>query len=173
MCRALKKLCDPEGRSPVAGGGCVSTGTRAELGQSWVALPEPARPCPPHGQFRTVQLRNHCRPWPSLGRASEAFERVSPHPQPRRGGCAVWPRGCCRPAFPAGRPPPAPPWFPSLSGRGPPCAGLSGPLPATGLSDEEDQKPVRLPLKVPVELQPRSNRAWARVQSLAQNPRLR
>lgn len=42
-----------------------------------------------------------------------------------------------------------------------------------GLSDEEDQKPVRLPLKVPVELQPRSNQAWARVQSLAQNPRLR
>lgn len=43
----------------------------------------------------------------------------------------------------------------------------------TGLSDEEDQKPVRLPLKVPVELQPRNNHAWARVQSLAQNPRLR
>lgn len=43
----------------------------------------------------------------------------------------------------------------------------------SGLSDEEDQKPVRLPLKVPVELQPRNNHAWARVQSLAQNPRLR
>uniref|UniRef100_A0A452V8S5 Protein cramped-like n=1 Tax=Ursus maritimus TaxID=29073 RepID=A0A452V8S5_URSMA len=53
------------------------------------------------------------------------------------------------------------------------CARLSRPLPVTGLSDEEDQKPVRLPLKVPVELQPRNNHAWARVQSLAQNPRLR
>uniref|UniRef100_A0A8C7UTS4 Protein cramped-like n=1 Tax=Oncorhynchus mykiss TaxID=8022 RepID=A0A8C7UTS4_ONCMY len=41
------------------------------------------------------------------------------------------------------------------------------------LSDEEDQKPVRLPLKVAVELQPRSNHSWARVQSLAHNPRLR
>lgn len=46
-------------------------------------------------------------------------------------------------------------------------------LLSSGLSDEEDQKPVRLPLKVPVELQPRNNHAWARVQSLAQNPRLR
>lgn len=45
-------------------------------------------------------------------------------------------------------------------------------LPA-GVSDEEDQKPVRLPLKVAVELQPRSNHSWARVQSLAHNPRLR
>lgn len=42
-----------------------------------------------------------------------------------------------------------------------------------GVSDEEDQKPVRLPLKVAVELQPRSNYSWARVQSLAHNPRLR
>lgn len=42
-----------------------------------------------------------------------------------------------------------------------------------GVSDEEDQKPVRLPLKVAVELQPRSNHSWARVQSLAHNPRLR
>ncbi|KAM5152986.1 protein cramped-like [Mantella aurantiaca] len=50
---------------------------------------------------------------------------------------------------------------------------LCDPEGKTGLSDEEDQKPVRLPLKVPVELQPRSNQAWARVQSLAQNPRLR
>uniref|UniRef100_A0AAY4BLI2 Protein cramped-like n=1 Tax=Denticeps clupeoides TaxID=299321 RepID=A0AAY4BLI2_9TELE len=41
------------------------------------------------------------------------------------------------------------------------------------LSDEEDQKPVRLPLKVAVELQPRNNHSWARVQSLAHNPRLR
>lgn len=46
-------------------------------------------------------------------------------------------------------------------------------LLSSGISDEEDQKPVRLPLKVPVELQPRNNHAWARVQSLAQNPRLR
>lgn len=43
----------------------------------------------------------------------------------------------------------------------------------SGVSDEEDQKPVRLPLKVAVELQPRSNHSWARVQSLAHNPRLR
>ncbi|CAI9570926.1 unnamed protein product, partial [Staurois parvus] len=50
---------------------------------------------------------------------------------------------------------------------------LCDPEGKTGLSDEEDQKPVRLPLKVPIELQPRSNQAWARVQSLAQNPRLR
>lgn len=44
---------------------------------------------------------------------------------------------------------------------------------SAGVSDEEDQKPVRLPLKVAVELQPRSNHSWARVQSLAYNPRLR
>lgn len=44
---------------------------------------------------------------------------------------------------------------------------------SAGVSDEEDQKPVRLPLKVAVELQPRSNHSWARVQSLAHNPRLR
>ncbi|XP_063790731.1 protein cramped-like isoform X2 [Pseudophryne corroboree] len=50
---------------------------------------------------------------------------------------------------------------------------LCDPEGKTGLSDEEDQKPVRLPLKVPVELQPRNNQAWVRVQSLAQNPRLR
>ncbi|KAM4631857.1 protein cramped-like isoform 2-T2 [Discoglossus pictus] len=50
---------------------------------------------------------------------------------------------------------------------------LCDPEGKTGLSDEEDQRPVRLPLKVPVELQPRNNQAWARVQSLAQNPRLR
>ncbi|XP_040296080.1 protein cramped-like isoform X2 [Bufo bufo] len=50
---------------------------------------------------------------------------------------------------------------------------LCDPEGKTGLSDEEDQKPVRLPLRVPIELQPRNNQAWARVQSLAQNPRLR
>ncbi|XP_075035603.1 protein cramped-like isoform X2 [Mixophyes fleayi] len=50
---------------------------------------------------------------------------------------------------------------------------LCDPEGKTGLSDEEDQKPVRLPLKVPIELQPRNNQAWARVQTLAQNPRLR
>ncbi|XP_075686495.1 protein cramped-like isoform X2 [Rhinoderma darwinii] len=50
---------------------------------------------------------------------------------------------------------------------------LCDPEGKTGLSDEEDQKPVRLPLKVPVEVLPRNNQAWARVQSLAQNPRLR
>ena len=55
------------------------------------------------------------------------------------------------------------------------CAHTDGAkaLSVAGLSDEEDQKPVRLPLRVPVELQPRNNHAWARVQSLAQNPRLR
>ena len=46
-------------------------------------------------------------------------------------------------------------------------------LSPLGVSDEEDQKPVRLPLKVAVELQPRSNHSWTRVQSLAHNPRLR
>uniref|UniRef100_A0A3B4AQ40 Protein cramped-like n=1 Tax=Periophthalmus magnuspinnatus TaxID=409849 RepID=A0A3B4AQ40_9GOBI len=40
------------------------------------------------------------------------------------------------------------------------------------VSDEEDQKPVRLPLKMAVELQPRTSYSWARVQSLAHNPRL-
>ncbi|XP_053327872.1 protein cramped-like [Spea bombifrons] len=50
---------------------------------------------------------------------------------------------------------------------------LCEPEGKTGVSDEEDLKPVRLPLKLPVELQPRNNQAWARVQSLAQNPRLR
>ncbi|XP_030893379.1 protein cramped-like isoform X2 [Leptonychotes weddellii] len=53
------------------------------------------------------------------------------------------------------------------------CRALKKLCDPDGLSDEEDQKPVRLPLKVPVELQPRNNHAWARVQSLAQNPRLR
>uniref|UniRef100_A0A5G2QIV6 Protein cramped-like n=1 Tax=Sus scrofa TaxID=9823 RepID=A0A5G2QIV6_PIG len=57
--------------------------------------------------------------------------------------------------------------------KAPMCRALKKLCDPEGLSDEEDQKPVRLPLKVPVELQPRSNRAWARVQSLAQNPRLR
>ena len=41
------------------------------------------------------------------------------------------------------------------------------------MSEEEDQRPARLPLKVAVELQPRTNHSWARVQSLAHNPRLR
>lgn len=49
----------------------------------------------------------------------------------------------------------------------------SSPHVLAGVSDEEDQKPVRLPLKVAVELQPRSNYSWARVQNLAHNPRLR
>lgn len=49
----------------------------------------------------------------------------------------------------------------------------SPPHVPAGVSDEEDQKPVRLPLKVAVELQPRSNYSWARVQNLAHNPRLR
>nr|KAF6489153.1 cramped chromatin regulator-like protein 1 [Molossus molossus] len=53
------------------------------------------------------------------------------------------------------------------------CRALKKLCDPDGLSDEEDQKPVRLPLRVPVELQPRNNHAWARVQSLAQNPRLR
>ncbi|XP_055991194.1 protein cramped-like isoform X1 [Sorex fumeus] len=57
--------------------------------------------------------------------------------------------------------------------KAPMCRALKKLCDPEGLSDEEDQKPVRLPLRVPVELQPRSNHAWARVQSLAQNPRLR
>uniref|UniRef100_A0A8C6QZ75 Protein cramped-like n=1 Tax=Nannospalax galili TaxID=1026970 RepID=A0A8C6QZ75_NANGA len=57
--------------------------------------------------------------------------------------------------------------------KAPMCRALKKLCDPDGLSDEEDQKPVRLPLKVPLELQPRNNHAWARVQSLAQNPRLR
>ncbi|NXD69630.1 CRML protein, partial [Eolophus roseicapillus] len=57
--------------------------------------------------------------------------------------------------------------------KAPMCRALKKLCDPDGVSDEEDQKPVRLPLKVPVELQPRNNHAWARVQSLAQNPRLR
>ncbi|XP_063510915.1 protein cramped-like isoform X4 [Pongo pygmaeus] len=57
--------------------------------------------------------------------------------------------------------------------KAPMCRALKKLCDPDGLSDEEDQKPVRLPLKVPIELQPRNNHAWARVQSLAQNPRLR
>nr|XP_056722363.1 protein cramped-like [Euleptes europaea] len=57
--------------------------------------------------------------------------------------------------------------------KAPMCRALKKLCDPDGFSDEEDQKPVRLPLKVPVELQPRNNHAWARVQSLAQNPRLR
>ncbi|XP_007528070.2 protein cramped-like [Erinaceus europaeus] len=57
--------------------------------------------------------------------------------------------------------------------KAPMCRALKKLCDPDGLSDEEDQKPVRLPLRVPVELQPRNNHAWARVQSLAQNPRLR
>nr|XP_006130093.1 protein cramped-like isoform X2 [Pelodiscus sinensis] len=57
--------------------------------------------------------------------------------------------------------------------KAPMCRALKKLCDPDGISDEEDQKPVRLPLRVPVELQPRNNHAWARVQSLAQNPRLR
>lgn len=57
--------------------------------------------------------------------------------------------------------------------KAPMCRALKKLCDPDGVSDEEDQKPVRLPLRVPVELQPRNNHAWARVQSLAQNPRLR
>ncbi|XP_078415181.1 protein cramped-like isoform X1 [Cetorhinus maximus] len=55
----------------------------------------------------------------------------------------------------------------------PMCRALKKICDPEGISDEEDQKPVRLPLKVLLELLPRSNYTWARVQSLAQNPRLR
>ncbi|XP_048465486.1 protein cramped-like isoform X1 [Rhincodon typus] len=55
----------------------------------------------------------------------------------------------------------------------PTCRALKKICDPEGISDEEDQKPVRLPLKVLLELLPRSNYTWARVQSLAQNPRLR
>ncbi|KAM9745231.1 protein cramped-like isoform 2-T2 [Menidia menidia] len=57
--------------------------------------------------------------------------------------------------------------------KAPMCRALKKLCDPEGVSDEEDQKPVRLPLKVAVELQPRSNHSWARVQSLAHNPRLR
>lgn len=57
--------------------------------------------------------------------------------------------------------------------KAPMCRALKKICDPDGVSDEEDQKPVRLPLKVAVELQPRSNHSWARVQSLAHNPRLR
>ncbi|KAM4535410.1 protein cramped-like isoform 1-T1 [Fundulus diaphanus] len=57
--------------------------------------------------------------------------------------------------------------------KAPMCRALKKLCDPDGVSDEEDQKPVRLPLKMAVELQPRSNHSWARVQSLAHNPRLR
>ncbi|XP_029365209.1 protein cramped-like isoform X2 [Echeneis naucrates] len=57
--------------------------------------------------------------------------------------------------------------------KAPMCRALKKLCDPDGVSDEEDQKPVRLPLKVALELQPRSNHSWARVQSLAHNPRLR
>ncbi|XP_056143353.1 protein cramped-like [Lampris incognitus] len=57
--------------------------------------------------------------------------------------------------------------------KAPMCRALKKLCDPDGISDEEDQKPVRLPLRVAVELQPRSNHSWARVQSLAHNPRLR
>uniref|UniRef100_A0A3P8W890 Protein cramped-like n=1 Tax=Cynoglossus semilaevis TaxID=244447 RepID=A0A3P8W890_CYNSE len=57
--------------------------------------------------------------------------------------------------------------------KAPMCRALKKLCDPDGVSDEEDQKPVRLPLKVAVELQPRSNHSWIRVQSLAHNPRLR
>ncbi|KAI5097239.1 protein cramped-like isoform X1 [Silurus meridionalis] len=57
--------------------------------------------------------------------------------------------------------------------KAPMCRALKKLCDPDGVSDEEDQKPVRLPLKVAVELQPRTNYSWARVQSLAHNPRLR
>ncbi|KAM3598912.1 uncharacterized protein V6R79_024117 [Siganus canaliculatus] len=57
--------------------------------------------------------------------------------------------------------------------KAPMCRALKKLCDPDGVSDEEDQKPVRLPLKVAVELQPRNNHSWARVQSLAHNPRLR
>ncbi|XP_029292972.1 protein cramped-like isoform X2 [Cottoperca gobio] len=57
--------------------------------------------------------------------------------------------------------------------KAPMCRALKKLCDPDGVSDEEDQKPVRLPLKVSVELQPRSNHSWARVQTLAHNPRLR
>ncbi|XP_041085392.1 protein cramped-like isoform X2 [Polyodon spathula] len=61
----------------------------------------------------------------------------------------------------------------NLKIKAPMCRALKKLCDPDGVSDEEDQKPVRLPLRVHVELQPRSNRSWARVQSLAHNPRLR
>ncbi|KAK7939722.1 hypothetical protein WMY93_003048 [Mugilogobius chulae] len=57
--------------------------------------------------------------------------------------------------------------------KAPMCRALKKLCDPEGVSDEEDQKPVRLPLKMAVELQPRSSYSWARVQNLAHNPRLR
>ncbi|XP_072298684.1 protein cramped-like isoform X2 [Eucyclogobius newberryi] len=57
--------------------------------------------------------------------------------------------------------------------KAPMCRALKKLCDPEGVSDEEDQKPVRLPLKMAVELQPRSSYSWSRVQSLAHNPRLR
>ncbi|KAJ0058480.1 hypothetical protein NL108_016086, partial [Boleophthalmus pectinirostris] len=57
--------------------------------------------------------------------------------------------------------------------KAPMCRALKKLCDPEGVSDEEDQKPVRLPLKMAVELQPRTSYSWARVQSLAHNPRLR
>ncbi|KAM6962513.1 protein cramped-like [Aplochiton taeniatus] len=57
--------------------------------------------------------------------------------------------------------------------KAPMCRALKKICDPDGVSDDEDQKPVRLPLKVALELQPRSNHSWARVQCLAHNPRLR
>ncbi|CAL8288875.1 unnamed protein product [Boreogadus saida] len=57
--------------------------------------------------------------------------------------------------------------------KAPMCRALKKLCDPDGMSEEEDQRPARLPLKVAVELQPRTNHSWARVQSLAHNPRLR
>ncbi|XP_019621241.1 PREDICTED: protein cramped-like [Branchiostoma belcheri] len=41
------------------------------------------------------------------------------------------------------------------------------------IDDDEDKRPEKLPPRVQLELQPHSNQAWAVIQGLAQNPRVR
>ncbi|XP_078461235.1 protein cramped-like [Lampetra fluviatilis] len=57
--------------------------------------------------------------------------------------------------------------------KAPMCRALKKICDPYGMSDEIEQKRLKLPTKVCVELQPRTNSAWTRVQSVAHNPRLR
>uniref|UniRef100_UPI00358F6C10 protein cramped-like n=1 Tax=Myxine glutinosa TaxID=7769 RepID=UPI00358F6C10 len=55
----------------------------------------------------------------------------------------------------------------------PMCRSLKKICDPYGASDDEDQKPSKLPPKVCLELLPKTNKAWAHVQNTAHNPRLR
>uniref|UniRef100_A0A8C4NA01 Protein cramped-like n=1 Tax=Eptatretus burgeri TaxID=7764 RepID=A0A8C4NA01_EPTBU len=55
----------------------------------------------------------------------------------------------------------------------PTCRSLKKICDPYGASDDEDQKPAKLPPKVCLELLPKTNKAWAHVQNTAHNPRLR